>query len=158
MRQDFFKYVCYVMESHPEIYIVCGDLGFGILDPIKDKYPDRFINTGASEQLMMDIAVGLAYSGRIPICYTITPFFLRGFETIRTYINHEKLKVIMTGSGRDEDYTVHDGYSHDAKDIQKIFNTQENILQYYPDTLDEATNSFNNALTYNGPVFISLKR
>jgi transketolase len=60
--------------------LLTGDLGYGLWDRIKIDYPDRFINTLSSEQLMLGIACGLAMEGKIPVVYSITPFVL--YQTI----------------------------------------------------------------------------
>jgi transketolase len=145
------------MRKNKDIYLLVGDLGYGGADKIRDEFPDRFLNVGAAEQTMLDIAVGLAYEGKLPFCYTITPFFFRGFETIRTYIAHENLPVFLVGSGRDRDY-AHDGFSHDASDMKRIFNELESIVQYYPNSLEEVEASFKLILDYKFPSFISLAR
>ena len=148
------------MDHNEDIYILLGGLGYPRVDELIAKYPDRAINCEASEQTMLDMAVGLAYAGKIPICYTITPFYLRGFETIRTYINHEKHHIILIGAGRNTDYSKDDGYSHDACDIGTILGTQLSIKQYYP--LDKLTLMvcLKSALYTNKDhaTFISLKR
>src|SRR5690242_17443014 len=112
MRRELFVYLYELMKQNPKIWAITGDLGYIGFDKIRDEFPDRFINTGAAEVAMMDIAIGLALGGVVPVVYSITPFLLyRPFESLRTYINHEKIPVVMIGSGRDSDYE-HDGFSH----------------------------------------------
>ena len=125
------------MKENSNIWAITGDLGYGGFDKIRDEFPDRFINTGAAEQAMMDIACGLALEGKIPVVYSITPFLLyRPFETLRTYINHEKIPVIMIGSGRNDDYK-HDGFSHYAGDDIDFMKHLPNIFSRWPKDIDE---------------------
>lgn len=147
-----------VMKDNVDVYFIMCGLGYPRVDEFLDKYPDRAFNFEASEQTALDAAVGLAYAGKIPVIYTITPFYYRGFETIRTYFNHESLHVIMIGAGRDDDYSKHDGYSHDAKDIFSVLHTQKNVHQYYPKDIDVLKSNMNTALTLKQPVFISVPR
>lgn len=146
------------MTLNLDIVLLTGDLGYGMWDQIRKDYPKRFINTGASEQALLDMAVGIEHSGKIPVVYSITPFLLyRPFETLRTYINHEKLNVKLVGSGRDKDY-AHDGYSHDASDAKKILKTLPNICQLWPDFKEDIPGLVDTMLKTNGPFFISLRR
>jgi transketolase len=146
------------MALNKNIYLLTGDLGWGIFDNHKEDFGDRFINTGASEQSLMGIAVGLALSNKIPFVYSITPFLIyRPFETIRTYINHENIKVIMIGSGRDKSY-IHDGFSHDASDIKLFLDPLVNIKQYFPDEKEQVPKVLNDALQSDNPSCIILKR
>lgn len=158
MKRDFFDYLIVLMEKNKDIYFVSAGLGYPRTDEIKEKFPERYIQCEASEQTASDICVGLAYSGKIPVMYTITPFYYRCFETIRTYFNHENLHVIMIGAGRDDDYSKHDGYSHDAKDIYSVLRTQRNIHQLYPKNADNLKSNMDMALTLKQPVFISVPR
>lgn len=158
MRPTFFVELHKQMGLNENIFALTGDLGYGGFDKIMEDFPDRFINVGAAEQSMLDIAVGLAYDGKIPFCYSIPPFLIyRPFETIRTYINHENLNVKLVGSGRDKDY-AHDGYSHNAEDIPEILLTMKNIKQMYPQSADTIPNLVEEMVNNNGPYFISLKR
>jgi len=158
MRKYFAELLYKAMLKDDSIIVVTADLGFGLWDKIRDDFPDRFINVGAAEQTLLDIGVGLALSGKKPICYSITPFLLyRGFETIRTYINHESIPVILVGSGRGKDYT-HDGYSHDATDDYKFMQQLENIQSCWPidsKQLEEVTKL---ALEGKKASYINLKR
>lgn len=158
MKKYFFDYMDELMSKNPDVYLLFVGLGYPRVDGFLEKYPDRAINTEASEQTALDISVGLAYSGKIPFVYTITPFLLRGFETIRTYINHECLPVILIGAGRDDDYSKEDGYSHEAGDIGRILKTQDNIFQWYPNSEGDLKRAIDASLAIKGPNFISLRR
>ena len=143
-------------NMNENVYILTGDLGYGMFDKFFQYHPKQIYNVGAAEQTMMDIAVGMAYSGKAVFTYTITPFYLRAYETIRTYIDHEKLPVMMLGSGRDQDY-AHDGFSHDASDIKKVLDPLQNIQQFYPTKQDIPT-MISTLVKKPVPSFISLKR
>ena len=151
------------MQKNPNIILLTGDLGYGMFDAIRDHSPHQFINCGASEQAMMDIACGLAMSGKIPFVYSITTFLLyRPFETIRTYINHEKLNVKLIGSGRDKDY-AHDGISHWSDDAFRLFDPAEssmldNIRAFWPDTKEEIPDLVTKLVETKDPCFLSLRR
>ena len=80
MRKEFFVYLYEKMRVNPDIFALTGDLGFGGFDKIQQDLPKQFVNCGAAEQTMLDMACGLAVGGKIPVCYSITTFLLyRGF-------------------------------------------------------------------------------
>jgi transketolase C-terminal domain/subunit len=158
MKRDFFNILIDLMAINKDIYIISLGLGWPRTDELKQKYSDRYIQCEASEQAGLDIAVGLCYERKIPFIYTITPFFLRAFETIRTYINYEKLHCILIGAGRDGEYSDMDGFSHNAEDIKQIMDTQKNINQYYPDNIDELKIAINEALQNINPCFINIHK
>ena len=146
------------MVVDKNIWVITGDLGYGMFDRIKKAFPKRFINVGASEQAMMGIGVGLALEGKIPLVYSITPFLLyRPFETIRNYLHYEKVPVKLIGGGRDRDYS-HDGISHWAEEDKKIMKILSNIKCFWPKDKEEASKLINEILYNNQPTYINLRR
>tara|TARA_Y100000401_G_scaffold37774_1_gene28391 strand:- start:94 stop:549 length:456 start_codon:yes stop_codon:yes gene_type:complete len=144
------------MNKNEKIFLLTGDLGFGLFDDIRKKFPNRFINVGSCEQLMIGLAVGLSYEGWIPLCYSITPFLLyRPFEFIRNYLNHELANVKLVGGGRDKDYK-NLGFSHWAEDDVKIISSLENIEIYKPEKM--SSEIFNDFIYNNKPSYINLIR
>jgi len=158
MRKTFFAELHKRMGKNRDIVALTGDLGYIGFDKIRNDFPDRFINCGASEQAMMGMAVGLALSGKIPVVYSITTFLLyRPFETIRNYINHEKIPVILIGSGRDKDY-LHDGFSHWSEEDREVMRIFKNIQSYWPQTKEEIPQLLADVLSSGKPCYINLKR
>ena len=158
-QRGWFAYELYqTMSSNPDVYLIVGDLGYKMFDTIKDDFPDRFINTGAAEQSMMGVAVGLALEGKIPVVYSITPFLLyRCFETIRNYINHESIPVIMAGGGRDKDYE-HDGFSHWSEEDKQVMDLFPNIYSCWPEEKEEIPDILRTAIKSTTPTYINLRR
>ena len=70
-------------KKNENIVVLIGDVGFGVFDKLKSEFPERVINPGSSEQLIVGMAVGLSLEGKIPIIYSITPFYF--IQTFRIY-------------------------------------------------------------------------
>tara|TARA_B100002019_G_scaffold291246_2_gene310875 strand:+ start:595 stop:1065 length:471 start_codon:yes stop_codon:yes gene_type:complete len=156
MRKQFAEYLHHEMAQDERIYLLTGDLGYGLWDKIKIDYPDRFINFLSSEQLMMGAAVGLALEGKTPVVYSISPFVLyRPFEWIRNYLNHENINVKLVGGGRDKDYGYL-GFSHWAEEDLDILSAFKNIRAIKPKKLTE--NIFKGFIHSIHPSYINLKR
>lgn len=157
--RGWFAYELYQwMKKDKDIYLIVGDLGYGMFDAIRDDFPDRFLNCGAAEQAMMGIAVGLALEGKKPFIYSITPFLLwRAAETIRLYINHERIPIRLVASGRDKDYE-HDGFSHYAGDDKDLLDCFKNIFCVWPDTKEQIPDIVEAMIENNKPWYINLKR
>jgi len=159
-QRGFFAYeLFHYMFHNDKVILLFGDLGYGMFDAIRESFPDRTINTGAAEQALVDISIGLALSGKIPVCYSITPFLLyRPFESLRTYINHEKIPVKLIGGGRDSDYE-HDGWSHNASDDKDFMQHFKNIESYWPSNKEEINSKYVEKLLINEkPVYLNLLR
>lgn len=158
-QRGYFAYELYKqMAKNEDIWLICLDLGYGIFDHHIKDFPGRAISVGASEQAGMDIAVGLALKGKIPFVYSITPFLLRRpYETLKLYLDEEKIPVKLVGSGRDKDY-MHDGPSHYATDAPELLKTLPNIKTFFPDTKEQVPQIVKQMVEEKTPAFISLKR
>jgi len=158
MRKSFFKELDQAMYNNDRIYALTGDLGYGGFDYISTRFPDRYINAGASEQAMVDIAVGLAMSGKIPFVYSITSFLLyRPFESLRNYVNHELIPIKLIGSGRDRDYK-HDGFSHWSSEARAVLANLPQIECYWPTHTDQIAKLMPIIINNKLPTFLSLIR
>lgn len=157
--RGFFAYELHKhMQKNKDIWVITGDLGYGMLDRIKKDFPERFVNVGAAEQAMMGVAIGLALEGKIPFAYSITTFLIfRPFETIRNYINREKIPVRLIGSGRSKDYSK-DGYSHWPLEEKKVMKILKNIKSCWPETKEEIPGLVKKMVKTNIPWYVNLKR
>ena len=158
MRRDFANLLHTEMSTNPDIYLITGDLGYGLWDKVKDDYPDRFFNVGSSEMAMMGMAIGLAMDGKIPYVYSITPFAIyRPFEMIRNYLDHENTPVNIIGGGRDKDYGYL-GFSHWSNDDKRIMSVFDNVKSFYPEDTVDLNTAMSYSLSKKHPTYINLKR
>lgn len=157
-RKLFAQLLFDEMAINDDIYLITGDLGYGLWDKIKDGYPNRFYNVGSSEMVMMGMGVGLAMEGKIPYVYSITPFAIyRPFEMIRNYLDHENIAVNVIGGGRDKDYGYL-GFSHWSEEDVKVMSVFNNIKSTWPETEEELKTAFRYSLTKDKATYINLKR
>jgi transketolase len=158
MRNRFGKLIAEAMQADPRIWLLTGDLGFGVLDQARQTCPERFCNVGAAEQLMLGTAVGLAHSGMIPVVYSITPFVIfRPYEYLRNYLDHEKCPVKLVGAGRGQDYG-HLGFSHWADDANRALDLFPNIEQFMPDTINQLEEGWGGWLYSDQPSYLNIRR
>ncbi len=164
MRRQFHPILLDHMRRDNRIWVLTADLGFGFLDAIRDEFPNRFCNVGASESLLLGTAVGLSHDGLIPVAYSITSFLIyRPAEWIRNYLDHEGAAVKMVGGGRgsadhsQEDY-AEDGVSHWAGDDRAFLSLFPCIKGYWPDGVDDLATATQEWLHHAGPSYLNLRR
>ncbi len=158
MRRDFAERLHHEMGQNKDIYLLTGDLGYGLWDRIRIDYQDRFFNVGSSEQLMLGMASGIAMEGKIPVVYSITPFVIyRPFEFVRNYVDHEKLPVKLIGGGRNRDYGYL-GFSHWAEEDKDIMSNFKNIKMLHPQDIEHMHDDFHFITDRKTPVYMNLKR
>jgi len=158
MRKECMTLLLNAMVNNERIVTLTADLGFGLLDQIRNAFPERFHNVGAAEQLLIGAGVGLAEEGKIPVCYSMSSFLLyRPFEFLRNYVNAERIPVKLIGSGRDKDYS-HDGLSHWAHDDEIVLKALPNIQIYKPKDIAELESVFPEFIYSTEPAYLNLTR
>jgi transketolase len=112
MRELFIKELVKEAEKNKKIILIVGDLGYGVVEPFKKKFPDRFYNAGVAEQSMAGLASGLALKGYHVFIYSIANFStFRCAEQIRNDIDYHNLSVTIVSVGSGVGYG-NLGYSH----------------------------------------------
>src|SRR3990167_1874046 len=119
MRNKFAKVFYELGKKDPRLAIVVADISpAGSIAQFREEFPERFINTGVSEQSMIGIAAGMALRGMRPFAYTIATFALyRPFEFVRDDIAYQNLPVTVVGVGGGVTYSTLGGTHHAMEDI-----------------------------------------
>ncbi len=156
MRKRFAEFLHARMAANPRLRLLTADLGYGVLDRIRIDYPDRWVDFGAAEQLMVGAACGMKLCGLEPVCYSIAPFLLyRPFEWLRNFLHHDQIGVKLVGVGRDDDYKEL-GFTHWAGDDALTLAALPHIRGFWPASPDERT--FDEFLNHEGPAYMNLAK
>ena len=111
-RSDIISNIIPYFRTDERYYLLVCDMGFGVIDQLKEEFPKRIINCGIMEQGTVGIAAGMSMSGLIPIVYSIVNFLVfRAIEQIRNDIILQNLNVKLIATGVN-DYFKFLGPSH----------------------------------------------
>ena len=114
MRTAFIEALIEVAETDPDLWLINADLGFSVLEPFAERFPDRYLNIGVAEQNMIGVAAGLALSGYKVFVYSIANFpTQRCLEQIRVDVCYHGAHVVVTAVGGGFAYGSQ-GYTHHA--------------------------------------------
>ena len=156
MRKVFFETLIELAESDSRIVLLTGDLGYTVLEPFRDRYPDRFFNVGVAEQNMIGLTTGLAEAGFIPFVYSIIPFVvLRPYEFIRNGPVLHGLPVRIVGVGTGFDYG-YQGLTHWGLEDIGLMRMQPNMTVIVPSDSKQARNALHSTCNLAGPVYYSI--
>jgi transketolase len=119
MRNTFSKTLYECALADPSIYIVVADISpAGPMAEFQKHAPERFINVGVAEQVMIGMCAGLALKGCQPFAYTIATFSLyRPFEMVRDDLGYQNLPVTVVGMGAGVIYSTLGGTHHTMEDV-----------------------------------------
>jgi len=143
----------------PETIVMTGDLGFGVLDGYRRKFPKQFINAGVAEQNLTGMAAGLALEGKKVFTYSIANFnTLRAVEQIRNDIAYHNLNVVIVAVGGGLAYGAL-GITHHATEDIAILRAIPNLKVIAPGDTRETFEITRRLLSENyGPVYLRLGR
>jgi transketolase len=132
MRNAFIEELCALAAAHANVALVVGDLGFSVVEPFADRFPERFINAGIAEQNMMGLAAGMASEGYHVFAYSIANFpTFRCAEQIRNDVDYHRLPVTVVSVGGGLSYG-NLGYSHHAVQDMGLMRLMPNLLLAAP--------------------------
>jgi transketolase len=136
MRDVFLRELIPHMERDENIFFLSADFGSPVLDTIREKFPDRFINVGIAEQNLINVATGLALEGFTVYAYAIAPFItMRCYEQIRVNLGIlsqvRPLNVNLVGVGAGFSYVV-SGPTHQCLEDLSIMRTLPNLELFSP--------------------------
>lgn len=153
MRLEFVKTLLEMAERDARILLLTGDLGFLVLEPFRDRFPERFFNVGVAEQNMVGLATGLAEDGYVPFIYSIATFAtLRPFEFIRNGPIHHNFPVRIVGVGAGYDYGPAGPTHHALEDIG-VMRTQPGLTVIAPADYRQASAALRATKDVEGPVY-----
>jgi len=156
MRTSFINQLIEEASKSPRIFLLVGDLGFNVVEPFAERFPNQYLNVGIAEQNMAGMAAGLAMEGYCVYIYSIGNFpTLRCMEQIRYDICYHNLNVNIVAVGGGYAYGPL-GTSHHTTEELGMLRTIPNLVVCAPgDPLEtKAITTF--SAKYEGPCYIRL--
>jgi transketolase len=158
MRAAFVETLTALAERDPRVVLMTGDLGFNMLEPFAERFPDRFFNVGVAEQNMVGVATGLAESGLIPYVYSIATFAtMRPYEFIRNGPVQHQLPVRIVGMGGGFEYG-NNGASHYSLEDVGILRMQRGLTVIVPAGDARARDAFEQTYAVARPIYYRLSK
>lgn len=158
MRNTFLKTLVEEARKNKDIFLITPDLGYAVLEPFAQEFPERFINAGIAEQNSITMAAGLALNGKIPYVYSIIPFVTsRPYEQVKVDCAYMNTNVRIVGVGAGLSYGPA-GATHHALDDLAIMRTLPNMTVFAPGSLNETEDIVRYSVNHKGPVYMRLAK
>ena len=158
MRNIFISSLIEKAKEDSRIVLITADLGFGVVEKFSKEFPDRFFNTGITEQSTMSLAAGLASTGYRPFVYSIANFpTFRAMEQIRNDIHYMQLGVTIVALGEGFSYGTA-GYSHHLIEDISSFRAFDSFRIFSPTGEFEVKQSVSKILSNSEPALLRLGR
>jgi transketolase len=114
MRTAFAETASALLEEDPLTAVVLAEISADMFAKAMARHPDRVLNVGIREQLMISVAGGLALSGMRPIVHTYAPFLVeRAYEQVKLDLAHQGVGAVLVSIGASYDAATA-GRTHQA--------------------------------------------
>ncbi|MBW1765806.1 MAG: transketolase family protein [Deltaproteobacteria bacterium] len=159
MREVYGQALVELGKTHPDVVVLSADVSNSDFSYMfQEAYPDRFFNVGIAEQSLVDVAVGFAYSGKIPLANTFAFLFAsRALEMIRTHLCYGQANVKLMGAyaGLSDSF---DGPTHHSITDIAIMRSLPNMTIVVPGDSIAMKKLLPQVVEWPGPVFFRLNR
>jgi transketolase len=159
MRKSYGEALVALGQAREDVVVLSADVSNSDFSYMFEAaYPKRFFNVGIAEPAMVDVAVGLAKNGFVPICNTFAFLFAtRALEMVRTHLcyGETNVKLAATYAGLSDSF---DGPTHqETTDLAIMRSLPGMTIVVAADHLS-VTRLLPQVAAWNGPVYFRLCR
>jgi len=149
----------HLAEADPRIVAVVNDsVGSSKLNSFQKKFPDRLINVGIAEQVMVGVGAGLANGGQIPFVSAASCFITgRALEQVKADVAYANFNVKLVGQSSGVAYGELGATHHSIEDFAWL-RPLANLTVIAPADAWETAEAVKWAAAHEGPVYLRLSR
>jgi transketolase len=137
MRTVFASAASSLLDEDPLAAVVLAEISADLFAKAAARHPDRVLNVGIREQLMVSVGGGLALAGLRPIVHTYAPFLVeRAFEQVKLDLAHQEARAVLVSIGASYD-AARAGRTHQAPADVVLLDTVPGFAVQVPGHPDE---------------------
>ncbi len=138
MRERFASTASRLLDDDPRLAVVLAEIGKDGFADAGRAHPDRVINVGIREQLLVGVGGGLALTGMRPIVHTFASFLVeRAFEQVKLDFGHQGVGGVLVSAAGSYDWPA-GGFTHMAPGDVALMDTLDGWTVHVPGHPDEA--------------------
>ena len=149
MRTVFASTASALLDEDPLTAVVLAEISADLFAKAAARHPERVLNVGIREQLMVSVAGGLALAGLRPIVHSYAPFLIeRAFEQVKLDLAHQGARAVLVSIGGSYD-AARAGRTHQAPGDVALIDTVPGfsvVVPGHPDEVPEVLRSAVGAL------------
>src|SRR5947207_2380568 len=157
MRDSFVRATTALLDRDPRTALVLAEISADAFTGAAAAHPDRVLNLGIREQLMVGAAGGLALTGLRPIVHTYAPFLVeRPYEQVKLDLTHQGVGAILVSIGASYDASTAGRTHLSPADVALIDTLDPQWTVQVPGHRDEVGPMLDAAAQHDDPVYIRL--
>ncbi|MCP3767829.1 transketolase family protein [Streptomyces sp. MAR25Y5] len=138
MRDRFAPVVTRLLEEDPRVVLLLAEIGAAAFTEAARRHPDRVVNVGIREQLLVGAAAGMALTGLRPVVHTFASFLVeRPFEQVKLDLGHQDAGAVLVSAAASFDWPA-GGHTHMAPGDVALLDTLDGWTVHVPGHPDEA--------------------
>ncbi|AXE81483.1 transketolase family protein [Streptomyces atratus] len=156
MRDRFISATSQLLDEDPRLALVLAEISRDGFDRAARAHPDRVINVGIREQLLIGTGAGMALTGLRPIVHTFASFLVeRPFEQVKLDFGHQGVGGVLVSAGGSYDWPA-GGFTHMSPGDVALMDTLDGWTVHVPGHPDEAEELLRQAAAGDGRVYVRL--
>jgi transketolase len=137
MRETFVSAASALLDEDPLAAVVLAEISADQFAKAAARHPERVLNVGIREQLLVGVGGGLALAGMKPIVHTYAPFLVeRAFEQVKLDLGHQGVRAVLVSVGASYD-VARGGRTHQAPEDVALLDTLPGMAVHVPGHKDE---------------------
>jgi transketolase len=156
MRDAFAAATERILAQDPRAALVLADISAEAFASAERRSPDRVVNVGIREQLMIGVAGGLALTGLRPIVHSYASFLVdRAYEQVKLDLGHQGVGAVLVSIGASYDASS-EGRTHQSPGDVALFDTLDGWTVHVPGHPDEVGPLLTAAASTDDRVYVRL--
>ncbi|MFC8510977.1 transketolase family protein [Streptomyces sp. NPDC057411] len=156
MRDRFIATTSRLLDEDPRLALVLAEISKDGFQRAQERHPDRVINVGIREQLLIGTGGGMALTGMRPVMHTFASFLVeRPFEQLKLDFGHQGAHGVLVSAGGSYDWPA-GGFTHMSPGDVALMDTLDGWTVHVPGHPDEAEAVLREAAAGDGSVYVRL--
>jgi transketolase C-terminal domain/subunit len=161
LRKPFIQTLIELAEKDSSVTLVVGDVGYSVVEPFAERFPDQYINAGIAEQNMVTMAAGMAHAGLKPYVYSMQNFLLlRAHEQLRNDVAFADANVKVFGVRGGASYKhlgiTHNMWEGEANSVLDILEKNTSLKVYNSISQTDFNKSLLKEYHRSGPAYFAI--
>src|ERR1700730_2446327 len=146
MRTVFAETASALLDEDPLAAVVLAEISSDMFGKAAARHPDRVLNVGIREQLMVSVGGGLSMLGSGPNVHTCTPFLVeRAYEQVKLDLGHQGVHAVLVSIGASYD-AARAGRTHQAPEDVALMDSVPGFSVVVPGHPDEVPDMLRTAM------------
>jgi transketolase len=153
-RTQFGRTATDLLDEDLSTALVYAEISARFFGAAERSHPDRVVNVGIREQLLVNVGAGMALTGLRPVVHTFGTFLVeRAFEQVKLGFAHQGVGGVLVGIGGSFDAS-RAGRTHQAPGDVALMDTLPDVTIHAPGTAAETDEVLRRAAAADGLHYV----